>query len=192
MGIIKASDRQSPTNKETKMNTLATVVYSIAGLDHERAEAMFQSWLSNARFALAYGLLSEGFSVIPLLEGGKKPARKWKKYQTEYATILDLKEWFIDNNYEPAIVTGELSNITVIDCDSEDAIDNCTERGIESMMRQRTKRGIHFVFRHNGERNTVRLKGMKGVDRRGEGGYVKAYPDSGSWTVESVLMCGML
>jgi hypothetical protein len=174
------------------MNALATAVYSIAGLDHEEAEAMLQSWLSNARFALAYGLLCEGFSVIPLLEGGKKPARKWKKYQTEYATILDLVEWFIDNNYEPAIVTGEISNITVIDCDNADAIDNCIESGIESMMRQRTKRGIHFVFRHNGERNTVRVNGIEGVDRRGEGGYVKAYPDSGSWTVESVLMCEVL
>jgi len=171
---------------------LSTAVYSIAGMDHEKAEELVSAWLGNSRFALAYGLLCEGFSVIPLLEGGKIPARKWKKYQTQYATVLELVEWFIDNNYEPAIVTGEISNITVIDCDNADAIDSCIESGIESTMRQATQRGVHFVFRYNSERNTVRVNGIQGVDRRGEGGYVKAYPDSGYWTAESVLMCGVL
>lgn len=174
------------------MNALSKTAYSFAGMDHEEAESLRASWMQNTSFALAYGLLCEGFSVIPLLSGGKKPARKWKKYQTEYATVLDLVEWFIDNDYEPAIVTGAISNITVVDCDNADAIDECIESGIESMVRQRTKRGIHFVFRHNGERNTVRVNGIDGVDRRGEGGYIKAYPDCADWTVESVLMCEVL
>ena len=174
------------------MNAINAAAYEIAGLDHEEAESQLATWLDNDRFALAYGLLCEGFSVIPLLSGGKKPARKWKRYQTECATVEDLVVWFIDSDYVPAIVTGELSGITVIDCDNADAIDACIEMGMESMMRQTTKRGIHFCFRHNGERNTVRVGKVNGIDRRGEGGYVKAYPDSGCWTTESVQLCGTL
>jgi len=174
------------------MNKLANYAYSIAGPDHERAEEMLDQWMTNDTFRLAYSLLCEGMSIVPLLSGGKKPARKWKQYQTEYATVADLVCWFVTNDYEPAIVTGAISNITVIDCDNIDAIDACIESGIESGLQQRTKRGVHFVFRHNGERNTVRVNGIAGVDRRGEGGYVKAYPDSGNWTVESILMCETL
>jgi hypothetical protein len=174
------------------MLSVSKLAYDVCGLDHESAEELLDSWLSNSRFSLAYGLLCEGFSVIPLLSGGKMPAVKWKKYQTELATVEDLVRWFIENDFEPAIVTGELSGITVIDCDNIDAIDACLDSGIESRMTQKTNRGMHFVFRYNGERNTVRVNGMHGVDRRGEGGYVRAYPDCGCWTSEGVMLCPTL
>lgn len=174
------------------MTPLAEYACSEIGHDHELVEQTVSEWLSCPNFALAYGLLSEGLSVIPLLAGGKMPARRWKSYQYEHATIAELVQWFVENDYEPAIVTGEISNITVIDCDNADAVDDCIASGIESPMKQRTKRGVHFVFRFGGERNTVRVNGIDGVDRRGEGGYVKAYPDSGAWTAESILMCETL
>lgn len=174
------------------MNALASLLYQIAGPDHEQAEELLATWLQNDRFALAYGLLCEGFSVIPLLADGKQPAVRWKRYQTEFANVRDLAWWFVENDYQPAIVTGELSGITVIDCDSADAIDACIESGIESNIKQATKRGMHIVFQHRGERNTVRVNGIAGVDRRGQGGYVKAYPGSGSWTQDRIALCPTL
>lgn len=173
--------------------TIAEICYTIAGTNnHEGAEAVLASLMDNDSFALAYGLVSEGFSVIPLCPRNKVPARKWKEFQTRIATVEELKDWFIDHDFVPGIVTGELSGITVIDCDSDDAIDLVEEAGLESTMMQTTRRGMHLVFRHNGERNTVSVARMPGVDRRGEGGYVKAYPGSAHWTREQVSYAPIL
>ena len=146
------------------------------------AEALAQSWLAIDRFRLAYGLWCEGLSVIPLLAYGKRPARKWKRYQTQMAELQELIEWFVLHDYSPAVVTGAISGITVIDCDSAEATREALGSGYRTTMRQRTRRGVHLVFAHDGERNTVRLGGSQGVDRRGEGGYVRAYGDSYLWT----------
>lgn len=145
-----------------------------------------ENWLAIDAFRLALTLLSEGFSVIPLLPDGKKPARKWKQYQETFATTRELAEWFVYSDCVPAIVTGSISGITVIDCDSPDAIEAATSLNLCSDMSQATKRGRHYVFAHQGERNTVRVMGVNGIDRRGEGGYVKAYPDSIHWRRELV------
>jgi hypothetical protein len=146
---------------------------------------MFASSLSLARH-----LAEEGFCVIPLLRGGKKPAVRWKRFQTQRPTDAELVAWFADGEREPAIVTGAISGITVIDCDSQDAIAACEARGILSSVTQRTSRGLHLVFRHGGERNTVRLDGLAGVDRRGEGGFVRAYDDALAWTRATVEAAG--
>ena len=136
--------------------------------------------------ASAICLHSEGFCLLPLLPGGKRPARRWKRLQTERPTADELVEWFARNDYEIGIVTGAISGITVIDCDSLDAAQACRLAGIDSPLTQRTRRGIHLVYRHAGERNTVRVGGVPGVDRRGEGGYVRAYPDAATWTRAAV------
>jgi hypothetical protein len=135
---------------------------------------------------LARHLAAQGFCVIPLLRGGKKPAVRWKRFQTQRPSDSELVAWFAAGEWEPAIVTGAISGITVIDCDSLDAIAACEARAIRSILTQRTSRGLHLVFRHGGDRNTVRLDGLAGVDRRGEGGFVRAYPDSLSWTRAAV------
>jgi hypothetical protein len=138
----------------------------------------------NKNLALARKLAREGLVIIPLLAGDKKPAVRWKRFQTERPTDAELVEWFSDRNYVPAIVTGELSGITVIDCDSRESAEAWAAGSSSSTIRQTTKRGMHFVYRWAGERNTVRVDGMPGVDRRGEGGYVAAYPESVHWTRE--------
>jgi hypothetical protein len=148
--------------------------------------------MTTFRLALARHLHAEGFCVLPLLPGGKRPARKWKRFQTERPAVLELIDWFVRNSFEPGIVTGAISGITVIDCDSPEAAVACRNAGIVSSMTQRTRRGIHLVYAHDGERNTVGLNGMPGVDRRGEGGYVRAYPDSIHWTREAVAAAGLV
>ena len=58
-------------------------------------------------------------SRLPEMEGKKS----WKPYQTKIATREEVFNWF-GNNYEldlpMAVVTGKLSNITVIDIDTKD------------------------------------------------------------------------
>jgi hypothetical protein len=142
--------------------------------------------MGTASLTLARHLAAQGFCVIPLLRGGKTPAVRWKRFQTQRPTDAELVSWFADGEWEPAIVTGAISGITVVDCDSPEAIAACESRGIRSSMTQRTSRGLHLVFRHSGERNTVRLDGLAGVDRRGEGGFVRAYRDALSWTRAAV------
>lgn len=147
--------------------------------------------MTSTSLSLARHLAAEGFCVIPLLRGGKKPAIRWKRFQSQRPTDEDLVSWFACGGWEPAVVAGVLSGITVIDCDSAVAIAECEARGIRSSVTQRTARGLHLVFRHTGERNTVRVAGMTGVDRRGEGGFVRAYPDSLAWTREAVAAAGV-
>jgi hypothetical protein len=139
--------------------------------------------MKNRSLLLARKLAHEGFVVIPLLRDAKRPAIRWKRYQTIRPTDAELVAWFGDSNHEPAIVTGSLSGITVIDCDTHEAAESWPA---PSPIRQTTKRGMHYVYRWNGERNAVAIGGVRGVDRRGEGGYVVGYPESVHWTRAAV------
>jgi hypothetical protein len=137
---------------------------------------------------LALHLHDEGFCVIPLRNDGtrKVPAVRWGDYQHERPTNDLLYRWFGRWDCLPAIVTGRISGITVVDCDSATAFAECSRRGIVSSVTQRTRRGVHLVFRHAGERCGVGIGGIPGVDLRGEGGYVCAYPDALGWTRAAV------
>jgi hypothetical protein len=145
--------------------------------------------MKSRNLLLARKLAREGFVVIPLLRDAKRPAVRWKRFQAERPTDAELVEWFGDTSHEPAIVTGHLSGITAIDCDNAMAVERCERAGVVSPVRQTTSRGVHLVFRHNGERNTTGVAGMSGVDRRGEGGYIRAYPESVHWTRERIDAC---
>lgn len=142
-----------------------------------------------ARLELALHLHDEGFCVIPLRSDGtrKVPAVRWGEFQHARPTNDQLYRWFGRRDYLPAIVTGKISGITVVDCDSASAVAECARRGIRSSLTQRTRRGMHLVFRHAGERSGVGIGGIPGVDMRGEGGYVCAYPDSATWTRAAVF-----
>ena len=56
--------------------------------------------------ALAYH--ARGWSFIPILDGTKKPACRWTKYQTERPTEAQLKSWYGNgSNYGLAVVFGD-------------------------------------------------------------------------------------
>ena len=50
-------------------------------------------------FKLAHHLWSEGFSILPLAAGTKRPVVKWKRLQTERCSFSELQEWFLHNNF---------------------------------------------------------------------------------------------
>lgn len=120
-----------------------------------------------------------GLSIFPCKgDDGKKPMVKWSKYQHQQPTEKELHYWiqnFSDANI--AIVTGSLSNITVIDSDNPKLkpYQLFEQFGETPLIAQTPRGGYHLYYQHNGERNTAPIS-IPNVDCRGEGGYVIAPP----------------
>lgn len=166
---------------------LNRAIYARLGVaDHESAESLRSAWLSIPALRLAYALWMRGYSVIPLLPHTKQPAVRWKRYQSEICTVEELIAWFVTDDFAPGVVTGEVSGITIVDCDDSAAAEYWQTTGEAWFASQRTPRGRHFVQLWAGERNTVKMHGVDGLDRRGDGGYVKAYPDAATWPPASL------
>lgn len=115
-------------------------------------------------------------SVIPVGKD-KKPLISWKEYQDRHATEDEIKKWWMDYpNANVGIVTGKISGIAVLDCDSQDAISAFLAQYKGETPAAKTPRGMHYYFRYeDGIRNTVKV-GNLDMDIRGEGGYVVAPP----------------
>jgi len=128
--------------------------------------------------ALSY--CKRGYSVIPIKPTGKKPLVEWTEYQTRIATEKKMKKWWKkwpDTNV--GIVTGNISGLVVIDCDSKGAVKrfmkDYPEAGITRQVE--TGNGRHFYFRsETGIRNDVGSLLGPGIDIRAEGGFVVAPP----------------
>lgn len=122
-----------------------------------------------------------GLSVIPMNDE-KKPMIKWAELQERRPTVSEIVGWVDLWDGEPenlAIITGAVSNLCVIDCDSRPAAIWFHKKHGGSPVMVRTRRGIHFYFRHPGQRiaNASKIE-ADGVtyDVRGDGGYVLAPP----------------
>ena len=119
---------------------------------------------------LALTYLSKGYSVIPV-GFDKTPIIAWKEFQTRKATPEELVGWF--TNYPDAqigIVTGAVSNLTVIDFEMEADFNLIKD---ETYTVETGGKGIHKYFEYEKEfRNAVKI--FPFVDVRSEGGYVVA------------------
>jgi putative DNA primase/helicase len=123
-------------------------------------------------------LWSRGFSVVPIRSGGKQPAVSWKEYQSRRPTRDELEDWFGGAwDYNVGIVTGEVSGIVAVDCDSADAVAWADEHLPSTAMVTRTAKGEHRFYRHPGFsiKNRARVctgEARVAIDVRGDGGYV--------------------
>ena len=64
-----------------------------------------------------------GYPVIPINPVNKKPFIGWNSYKKNLPTTKEIKHWW--EQWPEAmigVITGKLSNLTVIDCDSEAGI----------------------------------------------------------------------
>jgi len=137
--------------------------------------------------------LEMGFSVVPVSltqhpkksdKVNKKPLKNWKQYQQEYVTrtVLETK-WKKNLDDGPgrgvAIITGELSDLIVVDMDDKQAIDlvkNKLPEGFLTPLVKTGRGGYHLYFKYRlGLKNTAGL-GNTGLDVRTEGGLVVAPP----------------
>ena len=127
--------------------------------------------------ALEY--IEDGWSVIPLNPHDKRPLGKWREFQDRIASADEVVDWFSQHDeIALGLATGKTSNVVVIDCDSDSAIQFAKERGLDSPFSARSGRGPHYYFRHPGSdvRNQQGLWGCDDIDLRGDGGYVVVPP----------------
>jgi len=113
-----------------------------------------------------------GFSVIPIGED-KRPAVAWKEYQDRRPSLKELVDWPHDGL---AIVTGPISGIVVVDCDSEDDALWFWNNVAKSPAVVKTRRGRHFYFRHPGQYVMSGTKINGHYDVKGDRSYVLAPP----------------
>lgn len=128
------------------------------------------------KLQLARSYIRNGWSVFPLNKRTKdQPAVKWGEYRERYATDGELVEWFEKNDYEIAIATGKLSNLTVLDADGVVGIQDVIRLGLSSPATVLTGGGgRQLYYQWSGETNKWTSKDHQGLDSRGEGGYVVA------------------
>jgi hypothetical protein len=133
------------------------------------------------------------FSVIPIKPGDKRPLIPWQKYQNERADRDQISQWWTEHpDANIGIVTGQISNLNVIDIDSDDGRKNIDPYIPDSFLAPTvfTPRGgeHHYCTHHDGMTNKAGL--IPGTDFRGEGGYVVAPPSANgngkqySWSKE--------
>ena len=127
--------------------------------------------------------LKQGFSLIPIKANTKEPLLfKWKPHQTTRATFEDVLEWH--TNYGSpniAIVTGEISNLVVIDLDDPSKLEKLKSiiPEIDKTTRVYTpNRGAHhyyFLLDTVIPKSTNNLFNL-GIELRANGRYVLAPP----------------
>jgi hypothetical protein len=130
-----------------------------------------------------------GIPVFPIPYRSKKPVCSWKRYQTELPIEDEVKAWFAYSPSNYAIVTGSLSGLVAIDCDSEETVGEI-EKKYPTPWVQRTSRGKQFFYQHPGGSipNKAHLNGVP-LDIRGDGGYVvgphSVHPSGAVYTIEN-------
>ena len=128
--------------------------------------------------------LARRWSVLPLRERDKRPLIRWEHLQNERPTQDDVADWFRrwpDANV--GIVTGEISNLIVLDVDPKHGGDDALER-LEHRFRPLSATveavtgggGRHLYFAHPGGLTRNRAGLAQGIDLRGDGGYIVAPP----------------
>lgn len=154
--------------------------------------------MQNGFLQAALNYTRRGFSVIPI-RPDKKPFIPWTEYQKRKTTPEEIREWAA--KYPGAkigIITGEISGILVIDCDTREGYEEIQKLLPDALLFPiaRTPRGgWHLWFTYPaGSKITVGTGIMPGVDFRGEGGYIIAPPsvngDGKGYTWEKGLALG--
>lgn len=120
-----------------------------------------------------------GFSVIPVVNGDKRPAVPWTEFQNRKPTNEEITEWFFGHDYQLGVVCGAVSgNLVVLDFETPESYAEWAKRHpVEADTRTvETGKGIHVYLRTR-EPPAGNIKLIKGlVETRGEGGMVLAPP----------------
>lgn len=121
-------------------------------------------------------LQARGWSVMPI--GRRKiPLVPWRALQSRPAGARRVRDWWRRFDAPNAgIVTGSVSGLVVVDCDDDAARAACIARGLPDTFTVRTARGWHYYFAAPDAVVVRNSSGRvaRGVDVRGEGGYVVA------------------
>ncbi len=130
------------------------------------------------RFKAVLEYIGRGCSVIPVGDD-KRPLVTWKPYQDRRATEAECLEWWSTwPGANIGIVTGKISNITVLDFDSPQAVRKMEERLPDAFLcpiAKTPRGGRHYWFPYDPSFKTC-AGILPDVDCRSDGGYVVAPP----------------
>ena len=138
----------------------------------------------DAKIDTAQRYLTRGWSVLPLRPNDKRPLVVWEPLQNARPSAEQVSDWF--SRWPKAnigIVTGEISNLMVLDIDPQhggDASLARLERQFgplpETIEATSGGGGRHLYFAHPGGLIRNRTGLAQGIDLRGDGGYIVAPP----------------
>lgn len=121
----------------------------------------------------------KGFSTIPMSPANKRPLVKWTEFQNRLPTETEIQSWWKKHPTAMCgIVTGKLSNVTVIDADSPGAISRIEEAlpdSIEIPCVKTPRDGQHFYFAYDPSIPT-RAGAIQHIDTRSDGGCIVCPP----------------
>jgi hypothetical protein len=128
--------------------------------------------------------LARGWCILPLRARSKRPLVSWEPLQSALPSVEQVVDWFRrwpDANI--GIVTGETSNLVVLDIDPKHGGDVSLERlerrfgPLPTTIEATTGGGgRHLYFAHPGGLTRNRTGLAQGIDLRGDGGYIVAPP----------------
>lgn len=129
----------------------------------------------------AWYYFEAGVFPIPANPITKKPYINWGKLTRDDLTrekIIELVECY--SNSGLALITGSVSNLTVLDCDDPDRTieDLQNEFGVTPLIVKSPRGGHHLYYRSNGERTGS--FSIRKLDIRGKGGIIMAPPSYNS------------
>lgn len=137
-----------------------------------------------AKVDTAQRYLARGWCVLPLRARDKRPLIAWEPLQKARPTPEQVADWF--SRWPTAnigIVTGEISNLVVLDIDPQHGGDASLARSErrygplpETIEVTTGGGGRHLYFTHPGGLIRNRTGLAQGIDLRGDGGYIVAPP----------------
>ena len=126
-----------------------------------------------------------GWSIFPMHMSTKRPAVRWKRYQTHPASKAKIRKWFQEKDYGLGVVFGEVSGGLICrdfdDMDSYHAWATKQPELAETLPTVATSRGRHVFARATAE-HIAAVRSLIGKPRRHWG-------DSGAAGGE--LRCGV-
>lgn len=121
--------------------------------------------------------LRGGFSIIPVHPNSKTPKISWSKYKTEHMSQNSIRNFFGEED-NIAVITGAISQITVIDIDDEDKFRNFYnfDRLIEKTKTiVKSPKGYHFWFKYDSQLKTSQISDF-GFDVKNDNAIVNVPP----------------
>ncbi|MCS7106478.1 MAG: bifunctional DNA primase/polymerase, partial [Candidatus Aenigmarchaeota archaeon] len=100
--------------------------------------------------------LRGGFSIVPVKANGKEPSIKWSDYKTNLMNEGLVQEFF-NRDSNVALVTGRVSNITVLDVDNLNKFAQFYK--LDKLKKEcgtivKTPKGLHFWFKYDSKLQT--------------------------------------
>lgn len=137
----------------------------------------------NETFLAAQDYIAQGWHIIPLRPGKKTPyIAEVAPYRSRFPSADELKQWFVVGDCNIGILTGQASNLLVVDIDPideryEQRVAEWVKRFPSETIASTPRGGVHFYYAYNGNDITISAGKLdKGIDVRGEGGYIVAAP----------------